>query len=715
MRGLLLGGLTSIYVARPLLASETPTTIAGDGLPFVMLTLILVTVWLVTELSQPRGVRFGIAEGAWLALLAWFAISAFVATRSGHARAAINEFWEWAGLGLGYLLLRQLLTSDGQRRALMVVMIGVALVLSLDGLYQFFIELPLARELYRADADKVLVEARVHAPPGSAARLLFEQRLASTEPAATFSLANSLAGFLTPWLLVTIAIGWFNDRPSARFGKWRRLGAAAASALPMAACLVLTKSRAGYLAVLAGFALLVLCSIGQGRRGWLIVAGSAAAVSALIAAGFAVGSLDREVMSEALKSLGYRWHYWQGAIGIVAEHPWVGCGPGSFQDEYTRFKLPEASEVVADPHNFVFEVCSTAGMPALLAFIAVLIGAASQWRRAAMTAPQPTVEDGPQGPWRASKTAVHDLSAVMAVASGILGIVLALAIGSFSTVELPWLVFAAGCVVLPAVVACFSGWIRRGGLPSFVPFVAALALLANLSVAGGISFAGVAGTLWLLLAVGANADRPRRRLPRSLLISLCAANAALFIACYLSAYRPVLACRRLTAQALREPSNARQDLVAAAAADPLADEPWHLLAEGDFNTWLRDPSTQSATWEKDQEEVLRRRPHSSAAWQEAGERYLTAYHESPDEQRQRFLSAAVDHFRAAADLYPNSALVHAKLALALAAAGDSHATEHAASAIKLHEKTPHEDQKLPRELLNAIQQLTKGRSSNAQP
>jgi hypothetical protein len=714
VRRLLLGGLTAVYVARPLLASESPTTIAGDGLPFVMLTLILVAVWLVTELAEPRGVRFGVAEGAWLALIVWFAVSAYAASRGGYARAAINGFWEWAGLGLGYLLLRQLLYRDDQKRALTIVMIGVALVLSLDGLYQFFIELPQARELYRVDPDKMLLEARVNAPPGSAARILFEQRLASTEPAATFSLANSLAGFLTPWLLMTTAIGWLGHDRAAGSANWRCLAGAAASALPVAACLVLTKSRAGYLATLLGFATLVLCSLRKRSHAWLFAAGLAVVVLMLMAGGLAVGSLDRQVLSEAFKSLAYRWHYWHGALGIVAEHPWLGCGPDNFQDEYTRFKLPEASEVVADPHNFAFEIWATAGTPALLAFIAILIAAASPWRPASSNLPQPQ-EDEPQRSLRASKSTAHHLpAAVTATASGIVGFLLALAIGLFSTVGLPWLVFAVGCIVLPAVVVCFGGWIRRGDLPTYVPFVAALALLVNLLVAGGISFAGVAGTLWLLFAVGASENRSRRRLPPSLLMGLCVANAALFIACYFSAYRPVLGCRRLTALALRERSDARQRLVAAAAADPLADEPWHLLAEGDFNTWLRDPSAESATWEKDQQEVLQRRPHSSAAWQEAGERYLTAYHESQDDQRKRFLSAAIDHLRSAAELYPNSALVHAKLALALATADDNRATEQAAIAIELHEKTPHEDQKLPRDLLNATQQLKKGRPSNAQ-
>ncbi len=53
---------------------------------------------------------------------------------------------------------------------------------------------------------------------------------------------------------------------------------------------------------------------------------------------------------------------------MIADHPWLGCGPGNFQDFYTQYKLPEASEEIADPHNFLLEIWATAGTPAATAF-----------------------------------------------------------------------------------------------------------------------------------------------------------------------------------------------------------------------------------------------------------------------------------------------------------------------------------------------------------
>jgi hypothetical protein len=53
--------------------------------------------------------------------------------------------------------------------------------------------------------------------------------------------------------------------------------------------------------------------------------------------------------------------------------------------------------------------------------------------------------------------------------------------------------------------------------------------------------------------------------------------------------------------------------------------------------------------------------------------------------------------------YPNSALNHAKLALAYRAAKNSRgANREAARALQLHEITPHKDKKLPADLMRKL-------------
>ena len=132
-----------------------------------------------------------------------------------------------------------------------------------------------------------------------------------------------------------------------------------------AGCLLLTKSRAGYLAVVAGAGLLwCVARLEKGGPRARFLWGGAAAVALLAILGASTGALDREVFSEAGKSLGYRMQYWQSTLSMIHDHPLLGVGPGQFQDHYTTYKLPEASEEVQDPHNFLLEVWATAGTPA---------------------------------------------------------------------------------------------------------------------------------------------------------------------------------------------------------------------------------------------------------------------------------------------------------------------------------------------------------------
>jgi hypothetical protein len=694
LRGVVLAGLVAIYVARPLLPSESPTTVAGDGLPFVMLTLILSAIWLLGRLAEPRpAIRFGFVEALWVSLLAWQATSTYSTTQSGYARAAINTFWEWAGLGLSYLLLRQLRRTDSEKRAVCVVMIGLALVLSSDGVYQFFIENPANRVLYWANPDRALQEQGIDAPAGSTARYLFEQRLASSEPTATFALANSLAGFLTPWLLMTIALGWLADGGCAgaplRGRNWIAVGVCAVA---MAMCLMQTKSRAGLLALIAGIVALVLL-----RGAWRLAVAATVLISVIVAIGFASGALDRQVLTEAFKSMSYRLHYWHGALAIAREHPWFGCGPGNFQDEYTRFKLPEASEVVADPHNFALEVGATCGLPALVALLVIFIAAAAESRSATASGSQARTDPEPPS------------LPLAPVVGGIAGFFLASAFGLLSTVGLPSGVLLMGLAVLPLLTFAFSAWIRAGAMPPQLPLLSAAALLVNLLAAGGIGFAGVAGSLWLLLALGDGSFDQAKSKPRWAVACLCGAALVLMALCHVTAYGPVLECKRLLGEAAREPGGARQSLVAAAEADRWSDEPWSLLAAGDFDQWLRQPDDKlSDRWQHDYHEVLMRRPHSSAAWLAAAENYWSAYQASEDfKGKQEYLAEAVRHFRRAVELYPNSPRGHARLALALAAAKLTDAATEAAIALRLHEQTPHLDQKLPDGLAADIKALAR--------
>jgi O-antigen ligase len=738
-RGCLLAGLTAIYVARPLLPSETILTVNGEGLPFVMLLLAVCIGWLITAVWRGEwNVRLGWVDVGWCVLVGALAAGTAWAARDGDGRGAINMFWEWVALAGGFFLVRQLVATAREARALAAVMIGLAVATSGIGLFQYFVTRPADRERYKIDPEGVVLEAGIVAPAGSPMRILFENRLLATEPTATFSLANSFAGFLAPWLVVTmgmiasgiaspIASGEQQSKTANRTElrnnvwttrEWLLVACPAVCGLPLAACLVLTKSRSAWIAAATGLAAIAVWTVYSlrrektqrlGRKALLSGAVAAIALAMLIAGATLTGALDRQVFTEATKSLGYRWQYWQGACSIVRDHFWLGCGLTNFQDYYTQYKLPEASEVVADPHNFVFEIWATAGTAALIGLVLVAAGAAwdmfASWRsrHAGVLGTQPQA---------ASKSAVKSDTDVAAyvLAGGALGFVAAYLIGEMGTVPLGDAAFMGGLALASIAVAGLRTWVESGRLAAPLPWLGASVMVVNLLAAGGICFPGVAGSLWLLCALGFTLGdhRPPRRLSRRAagLFLICALAVA--AVCSLTAYLPVMRSRMNLLRAQAPGLGAAEIeslLVGAAQADPRADQPRRQLAELTFARWTERPlPVLFQRWRSFQDEVLRLRPMSSAAWQQAADSFFEAYRRL---NKTEWLDEAVRHYRRAVELYPNQATLRGRLAVALDASGAARAAAAEADhALRLDHLTPHLDQKLPDELRGELLRIT---------
>ncbi len=737
LRPWLLGGMCALFVARPLYPSEAAAQ-QGDGLPVVMLWIVLAAVWLLGAIGRRQvHVRFGWTDAAVVLLIVWHTVAAVWATTRASPRPAVNMLWEWVALGLAFLMARQLIAGRREARAVVVVMIALAVALSGYGLYQYCWELPATRAAYEANKEAMLREAGLAFEPDSPQRELFENRLKSTEPFATFALANSLAGYLAPWLVVLAGIALatpVGGDASRRLkhdrwhvGDWSRLLqgwlGVGVCALPIAVCLLLTKSRSGYLATGLGVVLAwLLCRRRRGWPGWKLPAGVAALGTTLVVALALSGGLDREVLSEASKSLGYRVQYWRSTLRMIGDHPLVGCGPGNFQNAYTAYKLPEASEEVADPHNFLLEVWATAGTPAMLALLAVL----ACFARASIVNHQSSIidhqsreSDHPDSTPE-KKGTFNSLAHVFGGAA--CGSLLAWPLGLISaggpgtTAILLGFPLAAVCVVL------LSGWVYQGRLPAALPAIGVVVLLVNLLAAGGIGYPGVAGSLWLLTALGLNtaqADRPLPTLPRTSAVAVLVVSVALALACYLTAYGPVLGCQREIGAAhrawdRRDPAAAELHLLAAAGLDPLAAEPWQQLMSMALRRWQKEQTFEA--FHRFQQyldgydetggynQVLADlAPNSSRAWLGAGDLYREAFATSRD---QSDILKAVEAYSRAVELYPNSGLCRARLALAHRAAGDLQGFRREAErALQLDEQTPHADKKLDpkirRELLPA--------------
>lgn len=694
----ILAGTVALYVARPLWPTESVAR-TGEGLPVVMLWLLLLVAWLAAGAADRRlSIRIGWIDAALGALVLTTAVAAIYSALHDAARPAINMLWEWVGFGIGFWLIRQTLASAKEARAVVAVMLALATALAVDGLYQYAVTLPATRAEYLADPDKVLRAEGMNFPPGSVERELLEQRLKSSEPFATFALTNSLAGFLTPWLVAAAAIGALAAYAGLRSP--RLFVAALASVGLVATCLVLTKSRAAYLATLAGLSLAALVfALSKARWNWRTALASffvvLAMISLLIAVGLFVGGLDREVLSEAPKSFGYRLQYWQATWQMIQDHPWLGVGPGNFGDHYTRYKLPTASEEIADPHDFLFEIAATAGVFALVAMIAFVGLVKLDVFRALRERREAPNDD-------CSRDAT--LKVLVGAAAGlVVALVLPIATGTLVEAPLTAVVALEILVVAALMLWLWQPWIEHGSLPAWLPGVAALALLINLLVAGGIAFPGVAGSLWLLAALGANLCEPDARrvvtARAALAVPLVLAIAAT-AGCYVTGYNPVLRCQTELAAAQRDPAHVEEHLLAAAAADPWASQPWVALAEWRIRNLPRDPRNNQATRTAIYS-ALQRRPNQSSLRLRAGD-YFLSFEQRARTRRERPRYPplhAVFNYQKAIELYPNHALQHAKYALCLAAIGqDVMAQKQAATALELDRLTPHADQKLRPEL-----------------
>ncbi len=743
-----LAGLAALLVATPLVPSES-TGELGVGAIWVMVALIVCAGWLVTALIRRKSdIRFGAIDALVVLMIALIALSALVMMGQGCARATLNMAWQWVGFGALFFLARQSLREPVAVRAVCAVMIGLAVCLSALAYYQYFYSLPATRAEYARNPEAMLRDAGVNPTPGAPERKLFEDRLNSTEPLATFALANSLAGLLAPWLIVTLGIAvWAGPEKGKKNGD-AKMGtdadlpdrslppflvlAAGVSALLIGVCLLLTKSRTALLAVGLGVCLLAASRWSLRRLGTWRLLLPAAVIGGSVAAALAVGVWDRLVLTETPKSVLYRLQYWQATAHMIGDHPWFGCGPGNFQHYYTAYKAPEASESIADPHNLFFEVAATAGVPALLALVALLIVAA--WRGFARGWKSLSLGSGSTGSRAQNSLPAQQTARPVATAPAAMPAVAAGAYaGSLIGVALGWwtgFVFGMtpdiGLLVwgLPAaalVVAALHAWTVRGRTPTVAFWIALLVLTVNLFAAGGISFAGIAPSWWLLLALAVNSTEDAvsgRRVSRIAVGLLAAGAVALVAASFLTLYQPVLRCRAKLDEGLAlvrasRFADAEAAFREAADADPHSAEPWVNLATLYHGAAMDSGAGEAlARFEDALEELLLRSPHAHTLRTEIGDWRLALFARWGD---RRQLDEAIGAYTHAVRLYPNHAYGHAQLAWADHLAGDQpSAGREAGEALRLDSLNPHREKKLSQQRLYDPAGKTAEPSQNAE-
>lgn len=318
------------------------------------------------------------------ALAAWIGIAAIAVAGFGNLRSAVNEGWWWATAAATFTAARRVLGGRHASLACSVLLVALASGLAVQAAHQQWVTLPADRAQYEADPEQALQQSGIFAPPGSPERALFESRLYGGGPTATFALANSLAAVLligvvlASGMLVSSFCGGGVGTTFAHLGAkllnpWRIGAAAGIAVLLCGVAMLWTESRSAFigLAAAGGVAALYWICRSHSFRSTAIVA---FAIGSLVLAVAVLWSLLRPgLLAGAPRSLRYRFEYWQATLDMVADHPWFGAGPGNFQERYVTYRLDQASESIADPHNWLMETLATGGVPALLLLVAAIV------------------------------------------------------------------------------------------------------------------------------------------------------------------------------------------------------------------------------------------------------------------------------------------------------------------------------------------------------
>lgn len=594
---------------------------------------------------------------------------------------ATNEAWLWVSAAAMFTSARLMMARISVRRATLVLLVVCGAGLAVHGLHQYLVSLPDNRAEYLQDRERILKLAGVSAPPGSAERMVFENRLFDGGPTGTFALANSLAAVLLVGVVCTFGVLRFHWQ---QLLPWQRLSWALVG-LVCAASLLAARSRSALLAALIGMTLMLLVRSPNRKALWI----GLAAVS-LLGMGcvlYIAVAGNREWIEEAPASLAVRLQYWQSTWQLVLERPLFGSGPGNFQSIYERYREATTTEQVAEPHNLLFETLASGGFVALgLLLMAIVAGLIKIAARGSHDDDGQPNDDTERWLWLGA-----GLSLLMIWVVGW---------ASRHVPDLEASLFVLPSAFLAAVMLAPSLRSLAARDLDAIVGVSLIALLVHLMVAGGWTVPGIAIIIWLFAAMlmrhntegdHATIDSPasqaasRRQddrgdhdstgstAQRIRLAFALACSLIMLAGLYFVSLRPVESARRLMGRAAVARSagqlrQARLSLQQASQADRwsadavlwLADlDCWQLILQGDTAEVRRK-------WESSLQEAKQRSGEDPAIYRLIGAQQLHLYQRYG---QPRDLEAAAETFHQAVQWSPANQWMMAQMAVVAEAQG----------------------------------------------
>lgn len=705
--------LGTLLVWAALAPQDATSVFAGAALPQNLMALGL-AVCVAVAVAKGGG-AYAFSRSAWAlagGCVLWICVVSALAGQENNPRTAWNGFWQLVSLGGCYFAARGLVAGPQSRRSAVLILLVSCVALACQGLHQVWVEFPADRARYLADPDGVIARVPgLDAPEGSPARQRFEDRLLhSSEPYGSFALANSLAVVLSGGLVLLIGLGSGGlRRAQARVDA---IGASPLIAFAVAAgvlllCWFLTRSRVAYPALLVGGAYWVMASRLRARelRRVLLWGVGIGGLALTVAAVWLIKN-DSLVLSEAPKSLSYRLEYWLATLDMLRDHWLFGIGLGNFQSYYPIYKLPLASETIADPHNWLLDIAVSLSLPLGLVVVAWLLR-----RLWPGTPPQSDLAHAPPG--NATEVGANSLDAAagrgLLWGAGVGGALCAMLLSLLDGMNLwplliSWLPATIVVGLLRPVVNCSSGHFE------VTARAAAVTMLTCLLVSGSWQASGIAVPLLLLLVLGEKrqiASRKESKLEhvssewRSWsVVLLPAVGLLLFL---FQSWQPTTASWSLMQQAMVAPSPQQQlELTtAAAAADPLNSEPlrWRaelLTAEAEQAPQLLFPEAAQAALAAD-EAWLAMDSKKSLNWEAAGKHALqiAARAKNLGLEHENYVTQAQHYYGQGLVRYPSNIALRAQLAATLVLNQNwAEADRELRIAEELNKRTPHLDKKL---------------------
>jgi O-antigen ligase len=314
-----------------------------------------------------------------------------------HGAGELDDLWRgvgWCAAMLAAVTAMHLARDRTLRLLMLILMLGVFGPLLVRGAANVTFEHADAIAQFERNGEDFFRQKGWE--PGSANALVYERRLRQNQPLAWFVTTNVFGSFMAFGMIAFSGFAAACVRKRTE-GGWPLLFILIA--LACAIGLWMTDSLGALAVGAGGMVLLALVLLAHRLPTFIPRYFPLLAVLAVFAA---LGGIfvRGEILGEDFaneRSLLFRWHYMEGAAGMVAERPMTGVGPDGFQDAYLVHRPDRSPEEVASSHNVFVDWVTMLGVSGF-AWCLLLIGLVWRWGRLMRPPPLPSHKESRNSP-----------------------------------------------------------------------------------------------------------------------------------------------------------------------------------------------------------------------------------------------------------------------------------------------------------------------------